>query len=130
MVSDDAIEIDLANKTLIVNRVPIPLAQKPSATAANSSRSRNPSPGGFTLSSCHGDLLYARLVGDGHNKREDTLQLELPLNGLLLDIHSADEIIIKVRTQFIYPFPSIIRPAKKNFDGYIAIGHPRDTLYY
>lgn len=110
MVSDDAIEIDLANKTLIVNRVPIPLAQKPSAAAANSSnssRSRNPSLGGFTLSSCHGDLLYARFVGDGDNKREDTLQLELPLNGLLLDIHSADEIIIKVRTQFIYPFPSI-----------------------
>jgi len=85
MVSDDVIEIHLPNKTLIVNQVTIPLAKASDPDRHNQSA-------GFSLSSCQGDLLYARAGDNG------TLEVELPLIGLMLDIHSEDEIIIKVRT--------------------------------
>ena len=83
MVSDDIIEINLLDKKLFVNQVKIPLAKQSDTNRHNQS--------GFSLeSSCHGALLNARVRDNG------TLEVELPLNGFMLDIHSENEIIIKV----------------------------------
>ena len=48
---------------------------------------------GFSLESpCHGSLLGARFRDNG------TLEVELPFHGIMLDIHSEDDISVKVRS--------------------------------
>lgn len=91
MVSDDIIEIDLANKRLAVNRVSIPLP--------TDENGRSQEVGGFALESpCHGPLLYAL------NQDNGTLQIQLPIHGMILDISSEDEILIRVCTFLIAHF--------------------------
>lgn len=99
IVSDDTIEIDLGrDKRLAVNRVSIPLPAEDISS---------PSVGFSLVSPClHGPLLYAsRSAADN-----STLHVELPIHGLILDILSEDDILIKVGSPAASnsrPFPFI-----------------------
>lgn len=80
-MSEDTIDIHLDDKRLVVNRVSIPLP------ADNISQSN-----GFSLvTPCrrHSPLLYA-------STSSDALHVELPIHGLILDIRSENDILIKV----------------------------------